>query len=972
MPKQKLTDRQFISGVTLSDLLHFVVTGDTSQNPAGSSYKGSVEQLFNTFSSFTCTYPLIVDTVNSCSGSITINGDVTINGSATTINTQIIQSQDNNIVLNYSGTHLTAIGGGITVEDGQSDGVDSSIYTDSNGTWLFNPGLSASTGTINNFTANTISVTTIGDSGDCVNDLYVSNIHSCSPLNINPLDEGNVYFGSNSGVTIDVTNSRIGIGTNSPTEKLDVSGNTKISGTLNIGNILGNSPIINLGLDSNGFVVTGVTTIDTNTFTTGATLNGTIIEFDRNDLSNAYNVDLSSLQFTGNTSGNCVTDLYVSNLYGCSPITINDDIEIVNGKVIKSSSGNSYIDLRAYGVDNEIHISTDGDNYNEAGLFISNAPTPYSTELYNYSGRVVLTGGVSGNSIGHRIILGKDNQTSFEGINIETIAPVGVTESGDIKLSTQAGKIILITDELDLTNVTSIIGLPADANTFTTGATLNGSILEFDRNDLSNAYSVDLSGLTSSFTGQSLSQTLTIGNNTGNNDIIVDNGQVVKSNTDNYLDLQNFNDNKVKLSTSDKQNLILYYESDTGKTSTGSYCLLANDGENFTDAYIYLEEENYGQLARYRLSDGTYYGFNLYGNNTFQNYSTGVSIKDNETNSFTSVNKNNPAVIIGSRNSTINSGITNSVIIGGQNILASENNTVYVDNLNINTLGTGTSVNNLGIDSNGNVVAGTSTTDTNFANTNLTFTGNREHNTNGNSLQITTDGGNFLQGFIFLNTTKSEFGFGSSYTDWRSTSVDHYLSGVKRLEILSSETVLNNTGGDFNFRVEGDTDTHLLFVDAGTDEIGVGTNNPLGKLHIQTTENLPVLVVDGLRGTTTLGKRQHYTAQADTVTVGVGTSNIASIPMVSSERMTLTGKITAFFGDVTVGGTFIAVAKCSSSTVSIVGTVVTSIRSENSAGTPSFTVVGSGSNVVIQVTGGGEDLTWLCTYEYQIVSPPAG
>jgi hypothetical protein len=93
--------------------------------------------------------------------------------------------------------------------------------------------------------------------------------------------------------------------------------------------------------------------------------------------------------------------------------------------------------------------------------------------------------------------------------------------------------------------------------------------------------------------------------------------------------------------------------------------------------------------------------------------------------------------------------------------------------------------------------------------------------------------------------------------------------------------------------------------------------------------------------------------------------------MVSSERMTLTGKITAFFGDVTVGGTFIAVAKCSGSTVSIVGTVGTSIRSENSAGTPSFTVVGSGSNVVIQVTGGGEDLTWLCTYEYQIVSPPA-
>ena len=224
MPKQRLTDRQLISGVTLTDLLHFVVTGDTSQSPAGSSYKGSVEQLFNGFSSYTCSTPLLLDTVNACTSAITINGNVIINGSATTINTEVIQSKDNNIVLNYSGTHLTAIGGGITLEDGVSNGVDSRIYTDSNGTWLFDPGLSASTGTILNFTADTISVNTIGNSGDCVNDIYVTNIHSCSPLNINPLDEGNIYFGSTSGVTIDVINSRLGIGITTPDRRLVVSG----------------------------------------------------------------------------------------------------------------------------------------------------------------------------------------------------------------------------------------------------------------------------------------------------------------------------------------------------------------------------------------------------------------------------------------------------------------------------------------------------------------------------------------------------------------------------------------------------------------------------------------------------------------------------------------------------------------------------------------------------------------------------
>ena len=166
-----------------------------------------------------------LETINDCSSGITfnsdviINGDVIVNGSATTINTEIIRSKDNNIILNYSGTHLTAIGGGFTLEDGVSNGVNSRIYSDSNGVWLFDPSLSASSGTIINFSADTI-----GSSGDCVNDLYVSNIHSCSPLNINPLNEGNVYFGSTSGVTIDVTNSRVGIGTKTPTERLTVSG----------------------------------------------------------------------------------------------------------------------------------------------------------------------------------------------------------------------------------------------------------------------------------------------------------------------------------------------------------------------------------------------------------------------------------------------------------------------------------------------------------------------------------------------------------------------------------------------------------------------------------------------------------------------------------------------------------------------------------------------------------------------------
>jgi hypothetical protein len=41
----RLTDRTLATGVTLNDLIHIVITGDTSQNPAGSSYKATISQL---------------------------------------------------------------------------------------------------------------------------------------------------------------------------------------------------------------------------------------------------------------------------------------------------------------------------------------------------------------------------------------------------------------------------------------------------------------------------------------------------------------------------------------------------------------------------------------------------------------------------------------------------------------------------------------------------------------------------------------------------------------------------------------------------------------------------------------------------------------------------------------------------------------------------------------------------------------
>lgn len=54
-------------------------------------------------------------------------------------------------------------------------------------------------------------------SGDCITDLYVQNLNSCSPLHIQPTNTGNVYIGENGGVNV-------GIGTSSTTAQLTVKG----------------------------------------------------------------------------------------------------------------------------------------------------------------------------------------------------------------------------------------------------------------------------------------------------------------------------------------------------------------------------------------------------------------------------------------------------------------------------------------------------------------------------------------------------------------------------------------------------------------------------------------------------------------------------------------------------------------------------------------------------------------------------
>ena len=49
-----------------------------------------------------------------------------------------------------------------------------------------------------------------------------------------------------------------------------------------------------------------------------------------------------------------------------------------------------------------------------------------------------------------------------------------------------------------------------------------------------------------------------------------------------------------------------------------------------------------------------------------------------------------------------------------------------------------------------------------------------------------------------------------------------------RLNILPTETVFNENSTDVDFRVESNGNTHMLFVDGGSDHVNIGTATDLG------------------------------------------------------------------------------------------------------------------------------------------------
>ena len=57
-------------------------------------------------------------------------------------------------------------------------------------------------------------------------------------------------------------------------------------------------------------------------------------------------------------------------------------------------------------------------------------------------------------------------------------------------------------------------------------------------------------------------------------------------------------------------------------------------------------------------------------------------------------------------------------------------------------------------------------------------------------------------------------------------------AGTEKLAILHDEIIINETGGDFDLRIESDNSTNLVRIDAGNDRVGINTSAPEEKFHV--------------------------------------------------------------------------------------------------------------------------------------------
>lgn len=333
---------------------------------------------------------------------------------------------------------------------------------------------------------------------ECIPNLYVSNLHSCSPLHINPINsEGNVYIGENGGVNV-------GINTNNPLYLLDVNG-TINAVTIQATNITGD------GSSLSNIPISGVTNLENEL--TGKT-NLTLFTGHTGNTNNPHQTSLSNL-YGGSAHTHTISEIdglttQLSNKLEISGGTITGSLTVQQNFTVLGSA--TTINTNILAVENNLVTlnsnltgATDQPFFGNSGFEILRGSATTATIVWNENSQKFVAG-LTGNT--KQIILSGDSLSLLNSGHTHQISEITSlqttlnnkfnTTGGTISGSISATTISATTFYGNGSNLTGII----TTDYYVTGGTFSGTTLTLRRNGLPD---IPITGFTS--TGNFLSLT---------------------------------------------------------------------------------------------------------------------------------------------------------------------------------------------------------------------------------------------------------------------------------------------------------------------------------------------------------------------------------------------------------------------------------------------------------------------------------
>jgi hypothetical protein len=157
--------------------------------------------------------------------------------------------------------------------------------------------------------------------------------------------------------------------------------------------------------------------------------------------------------------------------------------------------------------------------------------------------------------------------------------------------------------------------------------------------------------------------------------------------------------------------------------------------------------------------------------------------------------------------------------------------------------------------------------------------------------------------------------------------------------------VFNDAGANVDFRVEGDTDANLLFVDASADAVGIGTSSPVRKFHVNSGTANAVSVFESTDATAYI----QFLDPAGSGAIGT-TAAGDGLRFYLGDGATEAMRIDSA-GNVGIGRTTTIGTNCRLN-VQLSGTSASGITAATNAGIALD--CGTGTNGVINLVGGGD------------------